>query len=539
MAPIPEWLRGEATPASPSCLGIVLSTLAASLLFILAYPPWNLGIVTVWLALVPLLAVTAHAAPGRAALLGWCFGLIANLGVFCWVTQVPGIRWHHITLLDSYLSLYPALWTLLVALFLRDSVLSQWFLACSWVLLEYLRSHAGFLAFPWMTLAQSQVENTPLLQTASLFGEGAVSGLVVLGNLAVWSLIRGERRLAAWCVLPLAVGSLIGALVASESRVEHVPTMAVAALGTAFPAPVAARPDPLVRLESQLDFLQQHTPNGAALIVLPESAIVNPQLFPEQVGRLHRLAAARHLSLVAGVAEATKFDHPPVPLEPDKPQLRSEAWILTAAEKDPQRHVKSQLVPFAESRPLKTWLSWPEWLIPSKPEVVRGPAPRSYPIADGIRVGIMICWESLFAHHARALVDDGATALIMLANEGWFGDGAAGAQHNLTARMRAVESRRSVVVASNMGVPMVVDPYGRVTASGIMKSDLQWVSGAVPILTVQSWYTRLGDSFVAACGLFFLIYVVSGCLRKKGVYVNRSQVSESRLHPDVAIPPAK
>src|SRR5262249_23459571 len=161
--------------------------------------------------------------------------------------------------------------------------------------------------------------------------------------------------------------------------------------------------------------------------------------------RLHRVATERHLSLVAGVAEATKFDYPPVPVESHVPQLRSEAWILRPTERDPQHHVKSQLVPFAESRPLK-WLSWPEWFIPSKPEVVRGRSPGSYPIAHDIRVGIMICWESLFAQHARLLVNDGATLLVMLANEGWFGGSAAGAQHNLTARMRAVETRRSVIV---------------------------------------------------------------------------------------------
>ena len=513
MASIPQWIHGEASPASPHGLGVVLGTLSASLLFILAYPPWNLGIVTAWLALVPLIALTAHATPGRAALLGWCFGLISNLGIFFWVIQVPGIRWHHIALLDAYLSLYPALWTLLVAVYLRDSILTQSCLACSWVVVEYLRSHAGFLAFPWMTLAQSQIDNIPLLQTASVFGEGALSGIVALANFAIWSLIRGKTRLALLCGLPLAVGTAIGASVAWEFRTQHVPTLNVAAVGTAFPAAIAARPDPLVRLQSQLDFLQQHLADDAALIVLPESAIVNPKLFPEQVGLFHRLAIERRLSFVVGVAQATKFDQPPVTLEPDKPQLRSEAWIFTAAQENPFQHVKSQLVPFAESRPLKSWLQWPEWLVPSKPEVVRGPSPRSFPIADGIRVGIMICWESFFAHHSKALVDDGAMVLIMLANEGWFGGGAAGAQHNLTARMRAVEFRRSVVVSSNMGPPLVVNPYGQVLDSGSVKTEMQWASATTPILSDRSWYSRFGDGLIVGCGLLLVGYATSVWIR--------------------------
>lgn len=523
MVPISIWMRGGLGPASPHWVGMVLSTLSASLLSILAYPPWELGIVTAWLALIPLITVTAHAAPGRAALIGWCFGLISNLGIFSWVIHVPGIRWHHIVLLDSYLSLYPALWTLLVALYLRNSFFSQSCLACSWVVLEYVRSHAGFLAFPWMTLAQSQVDNIPLLQSASFFGEEAVSGLVVFGNLAIWSLIRRKTRLALLCGLPLAVGTVIGTLVAWEFRAPPVAELRVGAVGTAFPAPIAVRPDPLIRLQSQLDFLQQHIPEGAALVVLPESAIVNPQLFPEQLGVFRRLAIERHLSFVLGVAQATKFDQPPVPFEPDKPQLRSEAWIVTASGQDPRRHVKSQLVPFAESRPLKMWISWPEWLVPIRTEVVRGPSPRSFPIADEIRLGIMICWESFFAQHAKALVDDGATVLAMLANEAWFGSGAAGAQHNLTARMRAVEFRRSVVVSSNMGPPLVVNPYGQVLDSGSVKAEMEWASATLPIISDQSWYSRLGDSFIVVCALFMASYALSAFIRNRRAAVVRSR----------------
>jgi apolipoprotein N-acyltransferase len=290
----------------------------------------------------------------------------------------------------------------------------------------------------------------------------------------------------------------------------------------------------LIRLETQLDFIRQHIPDGAALIVLPESAVVNPQLFPGQVALFSRLALERHLSFVIGVAQATKFDQPPVTFEPEKPQLRSEAWVLTATQNDPLRHVKSQLVPFAEARPLKSWLQWPEWLVPSRPEVVRGPSPRSFPIAEDIRVGIMICWESLFAHHARALVDDGAMVLIMLANEGWFGGGAAGAQHNLTARIRAVEFRRSVVVSSNMGPPLVVNPYGQVLDSGSVNATMQWSSATIPILSDPSWYSRLGDALVLGCALLVASYAISASIRKRrGTVVRLTPLKAD----DLPVPP--
>jgi apolipoprotein N-acyltransferase len=177
--------------------------------------------------------------------------------------------------------------------------------------------------------------------------------------------------------------------------------------------------------------------------------------------------------------------------------------------------VKSQLVPFAESRPLKSWFAWPEWLVPSKPEVMSGQVPHSYPIADDIRVGIMICWESLFAHHARLLVNDGATLLVMLANEGWFGGSAAGAQHNLTARMRAVETRRSVIVASNMGPPLVIDPYGRLLADTSPGAGMQWATAAAPLVKELSLYARHGDVLVLSCALLAVAILLKAWWEKR------------------------
>lgn len=487
----------------------VLCVLAGSALFILAYPPWNLGTATAWIALIPLMAASAGAPPTRAVLLGWSFGLLTHLGVFSWITQVPGLRWYHIALLDGYLALYPAIWCLLAARWLTGALWTQASLACAWVVLEYLRGHAGFLALPWITLAQSQVDNLPLLQTASLFGESAVTFLVVLGNLAIWNVLQRERsRTAFWCAIPvlMSLGYGINCLASWEAGDQ---TLSVATLNTGFPAPEAARPDPLVRVQAQLEHLRQQFPAGADLLTLPESAIINPQLFPDHLDELRRLVDEHESVVIAGVAEATKFDRPVLHSGEAKAQLRSEAWIITPEQAEPRRHVKSRLVPFAERTPLKGWLAWPAWLVPQKPEVEEGPQPQSYLLSNHVRVGIMICWESLFADHAMTLVRDQANLLLMLSNEGWFGATAAGAQHNLTARIRAVETHRAVVVASNMGPSLIIDPFGRELASHSSPDGIQWVNAEVPIVTELSLYARLGEIFVLSCGMIVLARVLS------------------------------
>lgn len=493
--------------------------LTGSALFISAYPPWNMGLVTGWLPLVPLLAAVRSAPPMQAAIYGWFFGLAAYFGVFSWLFVVPGFHWYHFFLLDAYLAVYPALWSILVAQFLDRSFLGQLGLASAWVFMDYIRAHAGFLALPWITLAQSQVENTALLQTAGFFGEPAVTFLVVLGNLTIWNLVSGRRfSHALICALPVLAAMALGAFAVSSALNDSGLQVRVGALGTEFPArPHTPLPDWQARLDDQLKLLEQRLPPEVDIIALPESALVNPNLYPIQIGRLQQLAAHKQVTVIAGVAEATKFDHPQADVLTSSSRLRSGAWIFTPERDTPEKYEKSRLVPFAEEVPLRGWITWPLWLVPPLPEVTRGPTPRSYPVPGDIRVGIMICWESLFADHARTLIKDDATLLVMLANEGWFGGTAAGAQHNLTARMRAAETHRAVIVASNMGPPLVIDPFGRVSAGNSSDSGTHWATARVPIVTEKTFYSMFGDVFVLACGVFMLTYSLATRLRMRRV----------------------
>src|SRR5574341_312668 len=489
--------------------------MTGSALFITAYPPWNLGLATGWLALVPVVAAVAGASWLRAGLSGWLFGMVANVGVFGWLLAVPGVQWYHVLLLDAYLALYATVWSIMVGRFVGGSALAQFGVAAAWVVLDYVRSHAGFLGLPWITLSQSQVDNPALLQAARLCGEPAVTFLVVLGNLAIWNVLRGRRASYGWlCALPVLGAMTLGSLVLSSSGPDAGPRVRVGALGTEFPARTTPPPDLQARLDSQIEALEQSLPPDVEIIALPESALINPGLFPLQMGKLQRLAKQQHVTVIAGVAESTKFDHPAADFLPAPPKLRSGAWIITPDRDAPLKHEKSRLVPFAEAMPLRRWITWPTWLIPPLPEVIQGPTPRSHPVPGPVRLGIMICWESLFAEHARALVTDDATLLVMLANEAWFGPSAAGAQHNLTARMRAVETHRSVLVASNMGPPLVIDPFGRVIGSRSGSSPsapgIHWAAAAVPVVTERSLYTWLGDVFIVPCGVVLLAWLVRG-----------------------------
>jgi apolipoprotein N-acyltransferase len=70
--------------------------------------------------------------------------------------------------------------------------------------------------------------------------------------------------------------------------------------------------------------------------------------------------------------------------------------------------------------------------------------------------------------------------------------------------MRAAETHRSVVVASNMDPSLVIDPFGRVIAQNSSGSGMRLAVAAAPLLTDRSLYIMIGDLFVVGCGIFLL-----------------------------------
>jgi apolipoprotein N-acyltransferase len=480
-------------------------------LLVVSFPPFEVGALTGWLALVPLFLAVQGSGPRAAAALGAVWGLLANLGIFFWLLSVPHLRWYQFALLDVIFCVFPAAWCLILSRLDLQRPSRQLYAACLWVSLEYVRSHAGFLALPWATLAQTQLENTWVVQIAAYLGEPAVSFLVVLGNLAMYRLVRAGAVSVA-CVLPLAAALVLGAFTII-SETTQAPTE-LAALSTQYAAYGPRLVSPEARMQATLEFLGHQLPASPALLVLPETSFIRLNAFAHGVvlERLEQLAAERHSTFIIGVGEATKFEQAPAHRSPFDARLSNTAWILRPGEPEPQRYRKVHRVPFAEYVPLAKWVRWPRVLVGRPLQIVPGPGPETFALAPTLRVGILICWESVFADHARELARKGATVLVVLTNEAWFGSSES-AQHNLTARMRAIETRRPIVVASNAGQSFIADRFGRVLRSAAADTGPRWVSAGAATDRTTTPYVRYGDIFAVACNAVVALAAVIGMVQ--------------------------
>ncbi|WP_296065797.1 apolipoprotein N-acyltransferase [uncultured Agrobacterium sp.] len=87
----------------------------------------------------------------------------------------------------------------------------------------------------------------------------------------------------------------------------------------------------------------------------------------------------------------------------------------------------------------------------------------SLTLPSGKRFYPLICYEIIFPGEMTAELQ-GATAILNVTNDGWFGDTPGPYQHFLQARVRAVETGVPVIRGANTGISAVIDPYGRIVA---------------------------------------------------------------------------
>lgn len=473
--------------------GVGLALLSAALL-VASLPSPDIGSLG-WVALVPLLLAMQGLRPGQAASLGLLTGVFASFGIYGWLFEVPSFDLRHAVVLALYVGAYPAIWASATAWALRQHIPLIVCAPVFWLLIDYLRAHAGFLALPWGTLAQTQHHNLPLLQAAGVIGEHGVSFLVALGNAALATLcLRQERRLAVTTLLILITVHAWGVteLFSSTSGRSITVTAIQPNIQIGDRTTEAGRDANLTRLERLTREAASSQPD---LIVWPESAIPGDLSDPSLISRLQRLSRETGVPLILGAAQVEKFATGDSLLTIGRRAFNTAHLFQPSGSTSPP-YRKRMLVPFAEYLPHADVIPWPEWLAPRITELTAGDSGQLFTLAPRISVGTLICWENLFSELARESVNSGAQLLVQLTNDVWFGQTAAPRQHNLMSVMRAVETRTPVVIASNTGPSQVIDGYGRVvvTTSGSFLEST--TAGVVALGGGGTVYSRTGDWFV-------------------------------------------
>ncbi|MEP7120042.1 MAG: apolipoprotein N-acyltransferase [Byssovorax sp.] len=160
---------------------------------------------------------------------------------------------------------------------------------------------------------------------------------------------------------------------------------------------------------------------------------------------------------------------------------------------------KLQLLWFGEMVPLGAELPWLRHLFQKSGGLIPGSEPRALTLerdeGPSLRMGVLNCYEDTLSGVGRRVAVELAPNLIVnVTNDAWFQGTAEPELHARLAAMRAVELRRDLVRAVNLGVASWIDAAGVVRAryAGEEASTLQ----ARPAIRNGSLtaYARLGDA---------------------------------------------
>jgi apolipoprotein N-acyltransferase len=230
------------------------------------------------------------------------------------------------------------------------------------------------------------------------------------------------------------------------------------------------------------------------LVVWPETAI--PAFYDELestfISSLREELAQHGVALVTGI-----------------PVLDRSEWdyynSIISLDQPGRFYYKIHLVPFGEYLPLRDWLATILSFLPV-PQADFSPGDSRQPLleAAGYPIGSSICYEIAFGEQLINALPD-AAFLVNVSNDAWFGDSLAPHQHLEMARMRARETERYVLRATNTGISAIIDADGVLAArsrqfeSATVSGEVQPRAGATPYVLWGNW------PIVIACLTVFLL----------------------------------
>lgn len=182
-----------------------------------------------------------------------------------------------------------------------------------------------------------------------------------------------------------------------------------------------------------------------------------------------------------------------------EPRLQNRAYLVNEAAILEGVYAKQHLVPFGEYVPLQKLLFFVSRLVQAAGDFVPGDDPSPLILARQ-PFGVLICYEDIFPELARAAVERGATALINITNDAWYGTSSAPYQHLDMARWRAVEFRVPLIRAANTGISSIFDATGRACGAISLNQEGFLVCSVHPFRTL-TFYAKWGDLFAWLCGL--------------------------------------
>lgn len=137
---------------------------------------------------------------------------------------------------------------------------------------------------------------------------------------------------------------------------------------------------------------------------------------------------------------------------------------------------------------------------------------------NGVNIAPVICYESVFGGYVTQYVQKGAELIFIITNDGWWKNTPGYRQHQSFAKLRAIETRRSIARAANTGISCFINQRGDVF------NETDWwtetaISGTIKTNNEITFYVKYGDYIARVAmfvGVLLLLLLISKRFTQKG-----------------------
>jgi apolipoprotein N-acyltransferase len=367
-----------------------------------------------------------------------------------------------------------------------------------WVISEWIRGWI-FTGFPWLYAGYAHTD-TWLNGWAPIGGVLWLSFINALAAAALVQLLKNPRApMMAAIVTALWVG---GYGLQSINWTESTETE----LSVVLIQPNVDQEDKwsLVEQDGILQQLANQTEAhwGADIIIWPEGAIpALPRQIMDYLIEVDNRAKVNQTALLTGIPT-------------QDPRNRRYYNSMLALGDSRGQYDKTRLVPFGEYVPLENILRGLNRFFDLPMSSFSLGAPnQSLLTAKGQPIATAICYEiaypSLVADRAA-----GASILMTVSNDAWFGRSMAPRQHMQMARMRAIENRKPLMRGTNNGVTALVDHQGKIYQQ-LEQYSASELSGTVVPRVGQTFFNRFGSWPTVVLSLLICLGLVARRLLTK------------------------
>ncbi|WP_299728322.1 apolipoprotein N-acyltransferase [uncultured Endozoicomonas sp.] len=355
-----------------------------------------------------------------------------------------------------------------------------------WVLFEWVRSWL-FTGFPWLLLGYTLID-TPFSGLAPVTGTYGLSLLITATICLLVTLLipSSQKKQNLLALLPFMACWALAWSLSSVQWTEKTGTLSFSAVQGNIPQSLKWDPRYVQStLNTYMDLSEDHWDQD--LVIWPENAI--PLFYNRAKGLMNQLdrhAKQNNSALILGMPVDDNSG--------DRTRYYNGILSMGAGE---GMYFKQQLVPFGEYVPMEFALrGLIDFFNLPMSDFSKGSPEQELLKAGNAQIAPYICYEVVYPDFAAQLAND-SDLLITISNDTWFGQSIGPVQHFQIARMRALETGRYMIRATNDGITALINEKGKVLETiprftqGVLSSEAETRSGNTLFMVTGSLPTLL------------------------------------------------